>query len=115
MLSLLVEQDVSQKFVLLCFNIEHIQWTNTDLPHNCSGIMSSLHFVFLKKKKKKRAELLILTMIKIIKNDLEVPWNHICRVKQKLSLFSFLRSVFTRTVVPFVCMFMKPEILATGT
>lgn len=53
MLSLLVEQDVSQKFVLLCFNIEHIQWTNTDLPHNCSGIMSSLHFVFLKKKKKK--------------------------------------------------------------
>lgn len=103
---------MSQKFVLLCFNIEHIQWTNTDLPHNCSCITSSLHFVFLKKKK---ADLLILTMIKIIKNDLEVPWYHICRVKQKLNLFSFLRSVFTRTVVPFVCMLMKPEILATGT
>lgn len=71
---MLVEQENCLKSLLLCFNPEHIQWTYGNFPHKF------LHFMFLSGVcacvcvcvNTKKAELLILTMVKIIKKDFEM-------------------------------------------
>lgn len=69
---MLLEQENCLKSLLLCFNPEHIQWTYVNFPHKF------LHFMFLSGAgggvcgNTKKAELLILTMVKIIKKDFEM-------------------------------------------